>query len=143
MNDSRRSGFRPAETVRLIGSAGAAHGAAPFAGVGAVPTSRASTPAAMPAARTIATGRAAATRRTTGISRSYYRPLRSRSSGAARNHTAKADVPGGGVDRLALPRSRPVAQAVVRGAKMRAALDHPARDVLPRPADGVARLRRR
>lgn len=41
---------------------------------------------------------------------------------------------GGGVDRLALAGRRPVAQAVVRRAQVRAALDHPARDVRPRLA---------
>ena len=45
---------------------------------------------------------------------------------------AKADVAGRGVDRLALPRRRPVAEAVVGRAEMRAALDHLAREPLAR-----------
>ncbi len=41
----------------------------------------------------------------------------------------EAEVPGRGVDGLALTRGRPVAQAVTRRAQMRAALDHPPWDV--------------
>ncbi len=62
---------------------------------------------------------------------------------------------GRGVGRLALPRRRPVAQAIVGRAEVRAALEHPARDVRvglsgrvallggldPRVARGAARLR--
>ena len=52
---------------------------------------------------------------------------------------AEADVAGRRVDRLELARGRPVAQAVVRRAQVRAALDHPARDVLARRAGRAAR----
>ena len=48
---------------------------------------------------------------------------------------------GGGVDRLALAGRRPVAEAVVRGAQVRAALDHAARDVRPRLAGDQAARR--
>src|SRR5262249_95578 len=53
-------------------------------------------------------------------------------SGARLRHThdaAKADVAGRSVDRLALARRRPVAQAVVGRAEMRTALHHTASDV--------------
>src|SRR4051812_38970737 len=48
------------------------------------------------------------------------------------HYAAEADVRRGGVDRLELPRSRAVAQAVVRRAQVRAALDHAPRDVRTR-----------
>src|SRR4051812_18454374 len=44
------------------------------------------------------------------------------------DHAAEADVAGRGVDRLALARRRPVAEAVVGRAQMRAALDHASLD---------------
>jgi hypothetical protein len=50
-------------------------------------------------------------------------------------------VGSGRVDRLALAGRRPVAQAVVRRAQVRAALDHPARDVRPRFAGNEAAAR--
>src|SRR4051812_35405021 len=51
--------------------------------------------------------------------------------GAGRaQHAAKADVRRRGVDRLALPSGGAKAQAVVRGAQVRAALDDPPRDGL-------------
>src|SRR5215211_6251764 len=56
-------------------------------------------------------------------------PLRSRRSDAP-DDAAEADVAGRGVDRLALARGGPEAQAVVRGAQVRSALDDPARDAL-------------
>src|SRR6188472_3252309 len=46
------------------------------------------------------------------------------------NDAAKADVARRGVDRLALAGGRAIAQAVVRRAQMRAALDHLAREAL-------------
>src|SRR5207253_9886988 len=55
---------------------------------------------------------------------------------------AEAEVRGRGVDRLALAGGRAVAQAVVRGAQVRAALDHPARDGRPRLAGDQAVGRR-
>src|SRR5262245_23913698 len=45
---------------------------------------------------------------------------------------AEADMARGRIDRLALPGGRPVAQAVVRRAEMRAALDHLAWKPFPR-----------
>src|SRR5437764_8702245 len=46
------------------------------------------------------------------------------------DHAAEADVRGRGVDGLALPGCRSVAEAVVRRAQVGAALDHLAREAL-------------
>jgi len=50
--------------------------------------------------------------------------------------TAEAEMAGRGVDRLGVTRRWPVASAIVRCAKMRAALNHLARDL----ALGLARI---
>jgi len=50
---------------------------------------------------------------------------------AAPHDAAEPDVRGGGVDSFALARGRAVAEAVVRGAQVGAALEHAARDVRP------------
>src|SRR5690242_942070 len=69
------------------------------------------------------------------VRRHVVRSTRTRSAGEAGGlgrvvpeHAAKADVPGRRVDRLPLASGRPVAQAVVRRAQVRAALGHPSRD---------------
>ena len=58
------------------------------------------------------------------------------------DHAPKPDVAGGGVDRLGLPSSWAVAQAVAGGAEMRPAFDDAARDVIAWTADVVAGIGR-
>src|SRR3954451_20534272 len=60
-----------------------------------------------------------------------------RRSGAPQD-AAEANVAGRGVDRLALSGRRPVTQTIVRGAQMRPALGHPARDPTSRLIRSVA-----
>ena len=48
--------------------------------------------------------------------------------GLAPHDAAKSEMTGRGIDRLGVPRRRPVTAAIVRRAQMRAALDHLARD---------------
>src|SRR4029450_13246131 len=63
--------------------------------------------------------------------------------GSRSDDAAKADVAGRGVDRLGLARGGAIAQAVVRSAQVRAALDHPPRDVRSGLSlDEALRLRR-
>src|SRR5262249_59575209 len=57
---------------------------------------------------------------------------------ALAHDTAKADVPGRAVDRLALPRRRAVAQAVVGRAEVRAALHDASREAVV-PGGSTAR----
>src|SRR4051812_12829469 len=68
-------------------------------------------------------------RRSRGSPRGWACRARRRARPSSRD-AAKADVTGRGVDRLALPCSGAVAQAVVRRTEMRAALDHLAREAL-------------
>src|SRR6201995_4422529 len=60
---------------------------------------------------------------------------------ASAPHAAKADVAGGGVDRLRLAGRRAIAQAVAGRAQMGATLDDPSRDVGAGPAEVVAVIR--
>src|SRR5262249_6574972 len=68
-------------------------------------------------------GRSAGRAPTTGATRSGSRTV-------AAHDAPEAEMTRRGVDRLGLARCGPVAQAVVRGAEVRSALDHPARTAL-------------
>src|SRR3954447_1983895 len=68
-----------------------------------------------------------------------WRPPSAGQGSGAPDYAAEADVRRGRVDRLELAGGRAVAQAVVRRAQVRAALDHATRDVLTRLGRRAAR----